>query len=377
MADVFISYSRKDKEFVQTLHAALSQSHYETWIDWQDIPASAEWWAEIEAGIAASNTFVFVISPDSVSSKVCHQEIDYAISHQKRLLAVVRRDVEGLPIHPALSKHNWLFFRQEDDFDTAFRALVEAINTDLAHVRAHTRLLVRAKEWDSKGRNDSLLLRGDDLREAEQWLKQNENKAPLPTEQHKNYIHKSREAENASRRAKQMVAIGAGAMSVMLAIALISVIWARQDIAAKNREAQEASERAEQAAQQEKAALARAQTAEEEATRSEAEAAEVLTSLNNAKAELETTQNNLKTEKQNVQAAQQELNRATAELGETKQALAAAQQELEGTRREVAAGDSRLTLLQRTQADLDRSQREVRQLREELRQCQAPAEQTN
>ena len=37
MADVFISYSRKDKAFVQVLHQALAESKYDAWIDWQDI----------------------------------------------------------------------------------------------------------------------------------------------------------------------------------------------------------------------------------------------------------------------------------------------------------------------------------------------------
>jgi hypothetical protein len=33
MADVFISYSRKDKAFVQTLHEALGAREREPWID--------------------------------------------------------------------------------------------------------------------------------------------------------------------------------------------------------------------------------------------------------------------------------------------------------------------------------------------------------
>lgn len=37
MADVFISYSRRDKEFVQVLYDALRASQYDTWVDWQDI----------------------------------------------------------------------------------------------------------------------------------------------------------------------------------------------------------------------------------------------------------------------------------------------------------------------------------------------------
>ena len=42
MTDVFISYSRKDKAFVQILNQALGESKYETWVDWEDIPLTAK-----------------------------------------------------------------------------------------------------------------------------------------------------------------------------------------------------------------------------------------------------------------------------------------------------------------------------------------------
>ena len=47
MTDVFISYSRKDIAFARLLHQALVDNDLETRIDWQDIPPSADWLAEI------------------------------------------------------------------------------------------------------------------------------------------------------------------------------------------------------------------------------------------------------------------------------------------------------------------------------------------
>lgn len=229
MTDVFISYSRKDKDFVQVLHQALTQSRYEAWVDWQDIPLTADWWAEIEAGIEAADTFIFVMTPDSLASKVCEQEINHAVSHNKRLIPIVRR--EGFDeIHPALGKHNWLFFREEDNSERALASLISAINTDLEHVRAHTRLLVQALEWEKKQRRDDVLLRGVNLTEAEQWLEkaQFNGLEPLPTEQQKIYITKSREVEVANQRlaaagekAKRLVQVGAGVLAATLAIAAV------------------------------------------------------------------------------------------------------------------------------------------------------------
>jgi len=231
MSDVFISYSRKDKPFVQVLHQALAASYYEAWIDWEDIPLTADWWAEIEAGIEAADTFLFVISPDSIVSQICGQEIDHAVSHQKRLVPIVRRDgFDAAILHPALGKHNWLFFRETDDFDVAFAALVMALNTDLAYVKAHTRLLVKALDWERKQRRDDLLLRGEDLSEAERWLDQSLQTGhdPPPTEQHNIYIHKSREVETANQRltaagekAKRMVRLGSGVLAGTLALASV------------------------------------------------------------------------------------------------------------------------------------------------------------
>ena len=42
MADVLISYSRRNVEFVERLHSALEQEGFSIWVGWQDIPTIAE-----------------------------------------------------------------------------------------------------------------------------------------------------------------------------------------------------------------------------------------------------------------------------------------------------------------------------------------------
>lgn len=196
MADVFISYSRRDKAFVQTLNQALEESKYDTWIDWQDIPLTADWWEEIKSGIEAAHTFIFVISPDSVSSNVCHQEIDHAVLHQKRLMPVICRDgFEQQAVHEQIRKINWLFFRETDDFEAAFQSLTQSLNLNLDHVKTHTRLLVKAVEWDKKSRDPSFLLQGTDLKAAAEWLMVAEAYQPWPTPLHNQYILESEKAE--------------------------------------------------------------------------------------------------------------------------------------------------------------------------------------
>ena len=233
MADIFISYSRKDKAFIQTLHQALTQNSYDVWVDWEDIPPSAPWWTEIEAGIEAAHTCIFVISPDSVDSEVCHREIDHAANCHKRLIPIVLRDgSQDQQIHPALAELNWLFFRQSDHFDQAFQTLVKTLNTDLDHVRTHTRLLVRAVEWNKQRRNASYLLQGSDLEAAEQWLIQSGALPdPKPTELQSEYIVASRRSANH----RQRILIGTLSVLLLAAISLGGLAEYRKHLADQQR----------------------------------------------------------------------------------------------------------------------------------------------
>lgn len=193
--DIFISYSRRDKDFVRQLWEAIERANQHAWVDWDDIPPTADWRQEIYLGIEAANNFVFVISPHSISSVVCAEELVHAIAQGKRLVPIVRQEVDYQAVHPELAKLNWIFFREQDDFDRAFQTLIEAIEIDLSYVRSHTRLLVRAREWENEKRDRSFLLRGSDLEAAEQWLRQSATKHPQSTALHREYINASRQAE--------------------------------------------------------------------------------------------------------------------------------------------------------------------------------------
>ncbi|MGI0494436.1 CHASE2 domain-containing protein [Alkalinema pantanalense CENA528] len=192
--DVFISYSRRDKAFVQKLHDALRQGDRDLWVDWQNIQPTEQWWRSIQSGIEAANTFVFILSPDSVTSEVCGWEIEHAIQNNKRLVPVIYRDVDPQQVHPTLSALNWIFLRDQDDFEQGFRTLVTAIDTDLDYAKQHTRLQIKALEWDRNHRDPSFLLRGKDLIQAETWLQASPTKAPSPTELQTQYITTSRKA---------------------------------------------------------------------------------------------------------------------------------------------------------------------------------------
>ena len=76
MPDAFISYSRHDsKEFVARLELALQQSGKDAWVDLDEIPPASKWEEDLKEGVAKSDSFVFVISPESLTSKYCAQEL--------------------------------------------------------------------------------------------------------------------------------------------------------------------------------------------------------------------------------------------------------------------------------------------------------------
>ena len=86
MGKVFISYSRKDNTFVRRLYDALRERGRKVWVDWEGIPPTDKWLVKIHSAIDEADAFLFVISPDSVSSDVCDIELNHAIKQHKRLV---------------------------------------------------------------------------------------------------------------------------------------------------------------------------------------------------------------------------------------------------------------------------------------------------
>jgi len=200
MSDLFISYAREDTAFVRCLYDALKERGREAWVDWEGIPPIDKWLDSICSSIERADAFLFVISPDSVESEVCKIEFDQALKQHKRLIPVMHREVGAQTIRPELSEINWIFARAEDSFDEACETILKALDTDLEWVKAHTRLLVRASEWDRAHRDSSYTLRGRDLNDFEEWLAKSLDKDPKPIALHSEYLLASRRAVTRRQR---------------------------------------------------------------------------------------------------------------------------------------------------------------------------------
>lgn len=134
MTNVFISHSnsRYDMDFVRDLGEALTRRGYEVFVDIMDLPVGATLGDSpnvTRSQIEDADAFIFVISPDSVKWGLpCHEELSYAVEYNKRLMPIVRRDVDREALPVPLGRVVSLPFREDDDFDQALQYLVEAIN---------------------------------------------------------------------------------------------------------------------------------------------------------------------------------------------------------------------------------------------------------
>lgn len=208
---VFISYSRKDRERAQQITETLRARSFDVFKDTDDILPTEEWRGRLEQLIEEADTIVFLLSPNSVTSEVCAWEVDYATSLNKRIAPIVIEEVDTAQIPPLLARLNFIFCTPRDRFEDAASTLVSALNYDIVWIREHTRLAGLAKRWESADRPARLLLRGQDIADAESWRDAHPREAPQVTEAQARFISESR--AGASRRQRGWIA---GSLTVTL-----------------------------------------------------------------------------------------------------------------------------------------------------------------
>ncbi|MFN8529716.1 MAG: toll/interleukin-1 receptor domain-containing protein [Anaerolineae bacterium] len=171
MADVFISYSRKNADFVMRLYETLERHGREVWLDLDSIPKGEEFNKMIFDGIDAADVVLFVVSRYSLTSEICNTEIAYARSRNKKIIPVMLEAMDdrnpdsevfmavlagwykkkyasqAQENWEVLRMINWAIFTADRDFDTEFKILLQEIETDRPHVRQHTRYIVAARDW--------------------------------------------------------------------------------------------------------------------------------------------------------------------------------------------------------------------------------------
>ena len=93
---VFVSYSRKDTEFVDRLDRDLTMLGHEVWIDRSDLVGGGEdrWRRSIVNTIRDSEAMLIVLSPHSIASENVERELSVAADNKKRVIPVLLRPCE-------------------------------------------------------------------------------------------------------------------------------------------------------------------------------------------------------------------------------------------------------------------------------------------
>jgi len=226
---VFISYSRRDAlDFVDRLQPALANHGVDAYVDREDIEKGEEWWERIEQLITEADTVIFVMTPGSANSAICHREVDFAERVKKRFLPVIAADITDQTMPPAVARLNYIFFIENrnagasGNFEEAVAELTEALNTDIAWIREHTRIGALAHRWEKRERPDEMLLRGRELAGGETWLTSRPKNTPGPTSAHIAFIAQSRRA--ATRRQRMTLGISLAATIIALGLALFALL---------------------------------------------------------------------------------------------------------------------------------------------------------
>jgi len=154
MADIFISYSSKDREKAEQLTELLASAGLSVWIDKQGIGAATSWSGEISKAIEECKALVLLLSPTSIESDNVRKEVSLAAERKKKILPL---DLEPVTLPHDLAYHLAGIQRTSmTNIDSIIRALG---NIGLEATQAPTLKLV--KETDS--RKSLMILPFEDL----------------------------------------------------------------------------------------------------------------------------------------------------------------------------------------------------------------------
>jgi len=78
MGQVFISYSRRDIETVESIVSQLEAAGIQVWLDREDIKAGKQWRKQIVEGIDTADAFILHLSPNSAASDNVLKELNLA-----------------------------------------------------------------------------------------------------------------------------------------------------------------------------------------------------------------------------------------------------------------------------------------------------------
>ncbi|MDP4221433.1 MAG: toll/interleukin-1 receptor domain-containing protein [Bacteroidota bacterium] len=99
MADIFISYSRKDSSHALALAERLRAAGADVWMDSSALAAAETWSAEIVNAINSTRLFFILLSPAAVASHNVNKELSLASEKRKTIVPIV---IEKCPLSQSM-----------------------------------------------------------------------------------------------------------------------------------------------------------------------------------------------------------------------------------------------------------------------------------
>jgi len=190
MHDVFVSYSRADRAFVDRLVNHITGADFTCWLDTKDLPPAEVWRQELEDAIIDADNFIFVVSPDSIDSKVCNIELQFALRHNKRIIPLLYRRLRGRQNLPdSLAERQWLEIDRIAE-EKGFELIPPIIRNERKWYNQATEYLRRAANWESDPESGGLLPLVE-MAAARSWIEMGTKITPGPSELQIRYINES------------------------------------------------------------------------------------------------------------------------------------------------------------------------------------------
>ncbi len=156
MADIFISYSSRDRERAQKLAEELRALEYSVWLDVCDIDPATRWSTEIVEAINTCRILMLLLSKASLASENVLKEVSLAAEKKKHILPVV---LDKTPLNPDFEYHlAGLQHTAIENLEAITRALEHFIATHKITTPPHEPASARVK-----GQKRIVVLPFDDL----------------------------------------------------------------------------------------------------------------------------------------------------------------------------------------------------------------------
>lgn len=125
--EIFISYSRRDQEFVTRLASDINDQVAFVWFDRSTIQLGQKWHDEIMDGIRECKAFIVVLSPDAVESRYVREEVTKALELGKTIFPVIYRPAEWKGIFESLVRDIQTLDLRSGSYTDNFQKLVDGL----------------------------------------------------------------------------------------------------------------------------------------------------------------------------------------------------------------------------------------------------------